>query len=153
GITVADIDETLYSAFGQRQISTLFTQASQYRVVLEVDPRLASGPDALASVYVSARGGEPVSLASVARVTERPAALLLNHVGQFPAVTVSFNLGPEASLGHAVSAIEEIARELELPKAIEMRFEGAAHAFRDSLASTLFLVLAAVVTMYIVLGI
>lgn len=153
GITIADIDETLYSAFGQRQVSTLFTQASQYRVVLEVDPRLARGPEALTSVFVNARGGRPVPLSSIAKVSERPATLLINHVGQFPAVTISFNLGANASLGDAVAAIERAALELELPQAIEMRFQGAAHAFRDSLSSTLFLVLAAVVTMYIVLGI
>ncbi|MBL9205267.1 MAG: MdtB/MuxB family multidrug efflux RND transporter permease subunit [Opitutaceae bacterium] len=153
GISVADIDDALYSAFGQRQISTLFTQASQYRVVLEADPRLASGPAALETVFVESGSGRPVPLASIARVTERPAALLINHVGQFPAVTVSFNLGRNASLGEAVTAIERAAAGLALPEAIEMRFQGAAHAFRSSLSSTLFLVLAAVVTMYIVLGI
>lgn len=153
GITIADIDETLYSAFGQRQVSTLFTQASQYRVVLEVDPRLAKGPEALTSVFVNTRGGRPVPLSSIAKVSERPATLLINHVGQFPAVTISFNLGANASLGDAVSAIERAALDLEIPQAIEMRFQGAAHAFRDSLSSTLFLVLAAVVTMYIVLGV
>ena len=153
GVTVADIDDALYSAFGQRQISTLFTQASQYRVVLEIDPKLATGPHALAGVYVRTRSGRPVPLSSVARVTERPTTLLLNHVGQFPAITISFNLGPRASLGDAVSAIERAAAELELPPAVEMRFQGAAHAFRDSLSSTLLLVLAAVVTMYIVLGV
>jgi multidrug efflux pump len=153
GVSVADIDDTLYSAFGQRQVSTLFTQASQYRVVLEVDPRLAQGPEALTSVFVPTRGGRPVPLSSIARVTQVPATLLINHVGQFPAVTISFNLGPQASLGDAVTAIERAAAEAGLPQAIDMRFQGAAHAFRDSLSSTLFLVLAAVVTMYIVLGI
>jgi multidrug efflux pump len=92
-------------------------------------------------------------LSSIARITQKPATLLINHVGQFPASTISFNLGPRASLGDAVSAIERTAAEADLPQAIEMRFQGAAHAFRDSLSSTLFLVLAAVVTMYIVLGI
>ncbi|MEY2882195.1 MAG: hypothetical protein RLZZ15_4575 [Verrucomicrobiota bacterium] len=153
GVTVADVDDALYSAFGQRQISTLFTQASQYRVVIEIDPRLARGPEALAGVYVRTRGGKPVPLASVARISERPTSLLINHVGQFPAITVSFNIGAKSSLGDAVSAIERAARELELPAAIEMRFEGAANAFRSSLSSTLFLILAAVVTMYIVLGV
>jgi multidrug efflux pump len=105
------------------------------------------------SVYVRTRSGRPVPLGSVARVVERPATLLINHVGQFPAVTISFNLGARASLGDAVGAIERAARELDLPPAIEMRFQGAAHAFRDSLSSTLFLVLAAVVTMYLVLGV
>jgi multidrug efflux pump len=153
GVTVAAIDDALYSAFGQRQISTLFTQSSQYRVVLEVDPRLATGPQALTSIFVNAAGGRPIPLSSIARVLERPTSLLVNHVGQFPAVTISFNLGAGASLGDAVKAIERAGVEIELPEAIEMRFQGAAHAFRASLSSTLFLVLAAVVTMYIVLGI
>jgi len=153
GVSVASIDDALYSAFGQRQISTLFTQASQYRVVLEMDPRLVSGPEALTGIYVNGRGGTPVPLASIARVLERSAPLLINRVGQFPAATVSFNLGPKASLGDAVSAIEAATAELQLPAAVEMRFQGAASAFRNSLSSTLFLILAAVVTMYIVLGI
>ena len=153
GVTMADIDDTLYSAFGQRQISTLFTQASQYRVVMEVDPRLSKGPEALTSLFVRTRNGQPVPLSSIARVSERPTTLLINHVGQFPSVSVSFNLGPRASLGEAVEAIERTVRTVELPAAIEMRFEGAARAFRSSLSSTLWLILAAVVTMYIVLGV
>ncbi len=153
GVTVADIDDALYSAFGQRQVSTLFTHTSQYRVVLEVDPRLTQGPEALSRIFVRTRAGRPVPLSSLARVTERPTTLLINHVGQFPAVTISFNLGPRASLGDAVAAIERAAAGLDLPPAIEMRFQGAAHAFRASLSSTLLLVLAAVITMYIVLGV
>jgi len=153
GVSVADIDDALYSAFGQRQISTLFTQSSQYRVVLEVDPRQAAGPQALTSIFVRTRAGRPVPLSSIARVSERPATLLISHVGQFPAVTVSFNLGKGASLGDAVAAIERTNEELGVPPAIEIRFQGAANAFRSSLASTLLLVLAAVVTMYIVLGV
>ena len=152
-MTVADIDDTLYSAFGQRQVSTLFTHTSQYRVVLEVDPRLTTGPGALGGIFVRTRSGRPVPLSSVARVTERPTALLINHVGQFPAVTISFNLGEGASLGEAVRAIEIAAAAEELPEAVEMRFQGAALAFRNSLSSTLLLVLAAIVTMYIVLGV
>jgi multidrug efflux pump len=153
GVSVASIDDALYSAFGQRQISTLFTQASQYRVILEMDPRLATGPQALEGLYVNGRGGGQVPLASVARVTERSATLLINQVGQFPAVTISFNLAGDSSLGAAVKAIEESVGKLGLPAAIELQFQGAAHAFRDSLSSTLFLILAAVVTMYIVLGV
>jgi len=122
-------------------------------VVMEMDPRLASGPGALDGIYVRSGSGNPVPLAGIARVSQRPATLLINHVGQFPAVTFSFNLGRGASLGDAVTAIERANRELGLPPAIETRFEGAALAFRDSLSSTLFLILAAVVTMYIVLGI
>jgi multidrug efflux pump len=153
GVSMAEIDDTLYSAFGQRQVSTLFTQSSQYRVVIEMDPRLVTGPQALEGIHVNGRGGRPVPLASVARVIERKTTLLINHIGQFPASTVSFNLADGASLGDAVSAIETAVREIELPVAIDLRFQGAANAFRDSLSSTLFLVLAAVVTMYIVLGV
>ncbi len=153
GISVADIDDALYSAFGQRQISTLFTQASQYRVILEVDPRLVDGPEALERIFVNPRNGAPVPLSSVGQVVERRAPLLLNRVGQFPAATISFNLGAGASLGEAVAAIEQASLDLELPPSIELRFQGAAHAFRSSLSSTLWLILAAIVTMYIVLGV
>lgn len=153
GITVADIDDALYSAFGQRQISTLFTQASQYRVVLEADPRLVDGPQALERIFVTPANGQPVPLSNIGRVTERRAPLLINHVGQFPAATISFNLGSGASLGEAVKEIEQAARDLQLPLAIDLQFQGAAHAFRASLSSTLVLILAAIVTMYIVLGV
>lgn len=153
GVTIADIDDALYSAFGQRQVSTLFTQSSQYRVVLEVDPRLATGPEALTSLFVRTRAGRPVPLSSLARVSERPTTLLINHVGQFPAVTMSFNLGGKASLGDAVAAIERATAELGVPPAIDLKFQGAANAFRSSLSSTLLLVFAAIVTMYIVLGV
>ncbi len=153
GVSVADIDDALYSAYGQRQVSTLFTQSSQYRVVLEVDPRLAASPAALTGLFVRTRGGAPVPLSSIARVSERSTTLLINHVGQFPAATVSFNLGAGASLGDAVSAIEKASAALGVPPAIELRFQGAANAFRSSLSSTLLLILAAVLTMYLVLGV
>jgi multidrug efflux pump len=153
GITMADIDDALYSAFGQRQISTLFTQASQSRVILEADPRLILGPESLENVYVTPTGGAPVPLSSIGTVSERTAPLLINHVGQFPSATVSFNLGEHASLGEAVKVIEAAALDLALPASVELRFQGAAHAFRASLSSTLLLILAAVVTMYIVLGV
>ncbi|HTL66242.1 MAG TPA: multidrug efflux RND transporter permease subunit [Lacunisphaera sp.] len=153
GVSVAAIDDALYSAFGQRQISTLFTQSSQYRVVLEMDPRLAHGPEAIEGIYVKGGSGQLVPLATIAHVTERASVLLINHVGQFPAVTVSFNLGPGASLGQAVAAIERTTAELRMPEAIQSQFQGAANAFRNSLSSTLFLILAAVITMYIVLGV
>jgi len=153
GVTMAAIDNTLYSAYGQRQIATLFTQANQYRVVLEVDPRYARSPADLGRLYVQAADGVSVQLASLARIAERPAALLVNHVGQFPAATVSFNLAGGASLGQAVAAIEQAQAGIGMPPGIESRFQGAAEAFRASLSNTLWLVLAAVVTMYIVLGV
>jgi multidrug efflux pump len=153
GVSVAEIANALYSAFGQRQIATLFTQANQYRVVLEVDPSRGEGLGALETTYVPTRAGGPVPLSSVATVTQRPTPLLVNHQGQFPSATISFNLAPGASLGEAVEAIESAQAELNLPLAMETRFQGAAEAFRSSLSNTLWLVLAAVITMYIVLGV
>lgn len=155
GVTVAAIDNVLYSAFGQRMISTIFTQAAQYRVILEAAPSFQVGPQALDDLYVpaSAQGGPPVRLSSVARVVERPATLAIHHVGPFPAATLSFNLSPGVALGEAVAAVEAAQAELGLPASVQTRFDGAALAFRDSLSSTLWLVLAAIVTMYIVLGV
>jgi len=153
GISVADVDDALYNALSQRQISTLFTQASQYRVILEADPRLMRGRDALDRIYVTPVGAAPVPLSSIGRIVERRAPLVINHVGQFPSATISFNLGSHASLGEAVREIERARADIDLPLAVELRFEGAANAFRSSLAGTLLLILAAVVTMYIVLGI
>ena len=153
GITPAAIDTALYNAFGQRLISTIFTQSSQYRVVLEVAPEFRVGPDALKDIYVAAASGGQVPLSSVTRVTLGNAPLAINHVGQFPAATVSFNLAPGASLGDAVQAVEAAEREIGMPASIHTGFQGAAAAFRDSLSSTLLLILAAVVTMYIVLGV
>lgn len=153
GISISDIDDALYSAFGQRQISTLFTQASQYRVILEADPHLITGPKSLESIFLTPAKGAPVPLSSIATITERRTPLLINHVGQFPAATISFNLGHHGSLGEAVAAIEQAKRDLQPPLAIDLEFQGAAKAFRASLSSTLLLILAAVVTMYIVLGI
>lgn len=153
GLDVTDIADTLYNAFGQRQIATLFTQSNQYRVIMEVDPQFAGTPKSLRQVFITTSTGSSVPLASVATVHQRKAALLINHQGQFPATTVSFNLGADASLGEAVAAIEQVQQQLELPVAIELRFQGAAEAFRSSLSNTLWLILAAVLTMYIVLGV
>ncbi|GKT24437.1 efflux RND transporter permease subunit [Acidovorax sp. SUPP3334] len=153
GLTVADIATALQNAYAQRQIATLFTQASQYRVVLEVDPRHARGLDALQTTFVSTPSGRSVPLSAVARITQQPAPLQVMQQGQFPAATVSFNLGTGRSLGAAVSAIERELAATGLPAQIETRFQGAAEAFRASLSNTLWLVLAAVVTMYIVLGV
>jgi len=153
GLNVTDVANTLYNAFGQRQIATLFTQANQYRVIMEVDPQFAGTPDSLRNLHVTSADGSSVPLASVAQVHQRSAALLINHQGQFPATTVSFNLAPGASLGQAVEAIEAVQQELALPVSVELRFQGAAEAFRASLSNTLWLILAAVLTMYIVLGV
>ena len=153
GINVSQISTVLQSAYSQRQITTLFTQANQYRVILEVDPDQINGVDALNKLYISTSSGTPVPLSAVAKVTQRPARLLINHQGQFPSVTLSFNLAEGYSLGEAVAAIEEVQQQLQLPAEMELTFQGAAEAFRASLSNTLWLVLAAVITMYIVLGI
>jgi multidrug efflux pump len=153
GVSVSAIDDALYDAFGQRQISTIYTQANQYRVVLEAAPQYQVGPDALGQIYVATTDGQQVRLSSIAYVEERQMPLVISHAGQFPAVTLSFNLAPGASLGDAVSAIERAQQEIGMPASIQTRFQGAAEAFRTSLDSTLVLILAAIVTMYIVLGV
>ena len=153
GITPAAIDNALYNAFGQRLISTIFTQASQYRVVLEVKPEFRRGPSALNDIYVVSASGAQVPLSTVATVTEKPVALAINHIGQFPASTISFNLAAGKSLGDAVKAIEAAETQIAVPASIRTGFQGAALAFSASLTSTLLLILAAIVTMYIVLGV
>ena len=152
GVSVSTVAQVLQNAFGQRQISTLFTQSNQYRVVLEMDPALAAGPDALRSIHVPAPGGQ-IPLASLARLHQRATPLMVNHQGQFPVATVSFNLAAGTSLGQAVDAIEQVRQRLQLPEDIEIRFQGAAQAFQASLANSLWLILAAILTMYIVLGV
>jgi multidrug efflux pump len=153
GVTVASIDNALYNAFGQRLISTIFTQANQYRVVLEAPPGLQRGLTALENIYVTSATGAQVRLTTVAKVSERHAALSINHAAQFPAATISFDLAPGYSLGDAVTAIDNAKRDLDLPPSIITSFQGAAAAFSASLTNTIFLILAAVVTMYIVLGV
>ena len=157
GITPQMVDDALYNAFGQRQISTVFTQLNQYRVVLEVKEEFRAAPEALGRVYLrsnpAAGGSAQVPLATVASVHERAAPLVIAHQGQFPAVTISFNLAPGASLGDAVDAINGAAREIGLPPSIQSGFLGAARAFQASLANEPILILAAVITVYIVLGV
>lgn len=153
GISASQIGAVLQSAYSQRQITTLFTQANQYRVILEVDPAQAQGINALEKLYLTTSSGATVPLSAVAKVSQRPATLLINHQGQFPSVTLSFNLAQGYSLGEAVAAIEQVQQQLALPTEIELSFQGAAEAFRASLGNTLWLILAAVLTMYIVLGI
>ena len=153
GISIASLTDALYDAFGQRQISTIFTQTSQYRVVLESISNPDDAMAALHDVHVRGADGQAIRLASLVKVEERSAALLLNHIGQFPAVTVSFNLAEGVSLGEAVELIEQTELDLAMPASIQSNFQGAAAAFRASLSSTLLLILAAVVTMYLVLGV
>ncbi|HEV7802007.1 MAG TPA: MdtB/MuxB family multidrug efflux RND transporter permease subunit [Burkholderiales bacterium] len=153
GVTTAAIDNALYNAFGQRLVSTIYTQSAQYRVVLEVKPEFQGGPAALNDVYVLSTAGEPVRLSAIARVSERATPLVINHLGQFPSTTISFNLARGSSLGQAVKAIGAAEAELGMPISLRTRFQGAALAFQSSLSNTLLLILAAIVTMYIVLGV
>jgi len=153
GVTPAAIDNVLYNAYGQRLVSTIFTQSNQYRVVLEVKPEFGHGPAALQDLYVPSTNSTQVPLAAVAKVIEQPASLAINHIGQFPAATISFNLAAGAALGQAVRAIEDAQREIGVPPSVRTGFQGAALAFRASLSNTLWLILAAIVTMYIVLGV
>ena len=153
GISVSQITNALYDAFGQRQISTIYTQASQYRVVLQSKDASVIGPQALESIHVKATDGGQVRLSALARIEQRQAQLAISHIGQFPAVTLSFNLAHGASLGEAVQVIEQVQQEIGMPLGVQTRFQGAAQAFQASLSSTLLLILAAVVTMYIVLGV
>ena len=163
GITPGAIGNALYNAFGQRLISTIFTQSNQYRVVLEVQPDFQRGPGALDDIYVATAAtqsvtGSPqtpqqVKLSTIARVSEHPTSLVVNHLGQFPAATISFNLARGASLGDAVEAIRAAEQEISLPLSVQTGFQGAALAFKASLNNTLLLILAAIVTMYIVLGV
>ena len=152
GVTMDDVVQTLYNAFGQRQVATLFTQSNQYRVVLEVDRRLALSPDALERIHLQTEDGQAIPLSALATVSERAVPLAVNHLSQFPAVNLSFNLPPGGSLGEAIAAIDTAQRDIGMPPSVELRLQGAASAFQASLSNTLWLMLAAVVTMYLVLG-
>jgi multidrug efflux pump len=152
-VTPAAIDNALYNAFGQRLISTIFTQTNQYRVVLEVQSDFRNGIGSLDNIYITSSDNMQVRLSTLAHVVERPGPLAISHLGQFPATTISFNLAPGHSLGEAVRAIRSTEGELGLPASMQTSFQGAALAFESSLNNTLLLILAAIVTMYIVLGV
>jgi len=161
GVLPADVDNTLYDAFGQRQVSTIFTQLNQYRVVLEVDPQFQQDPDSLKNIYVKSSaatqtpGQTPaqVPLSAFTHFDPSDTALALNHQGQFPVVTLSFNLAPGAALGEAVNAINRAKQELSMPPSVQATFQGTAAAFLRSLSNEPILILAALVTVYIVLGV
>jgi len=153
GIQPQAIDAALYDAFGQRQISTIFTQLNQYRVILEVKPDFQRDPDALNHLYVRTPSGDQVPLAAFTHMERTVAPLAISHQGQFPAVTISFNPAPGVSLGEAVNAVNNVTAQLGLPPAVHADFAGTAQAFRDSLASEPVLIVAALLTVYIVLGV
>jgi len=153
GITTQMIDDALYNAFGQRQIATMFTQLNQYRVVLELHPDYRRTPAALDKLYIAPAGGRAVPLSAIARWEETNAPLTINHQGQFPVVTLSFNLAPGVSLGDAVQQIDRVRDSIGLPESIRTHYQGAARVFQAALANQPVLILAALVTVYIVLGV
>ncbi|WP_278492394.1 multidrug efflux RND transporter permease subunit [Acinetobacter gyllenbergii] len=152
GLSVEDISLALQNLFAQRQIATLYTQSNQYRIVLELDPKLTQGIEALNQTYIHNNQGQPILLSSVATIVEKHAPILLQQQSQFPAVGISFNLAKDVSLGEAINAIEQVKQNLELPPELQVQLQGAAAAFENSQQHTFWLVIAAIVTMYIVLG-
>ncbi len=153
GITAQNIDATLYDSFGQRQVSTLFTQLNQYHVILEVQPQFQTHPRNLQNIYIKSSNGAPVPLSAFTQTSSSSMPILISHVGQFPATTVSFNLTPRAALGEAVNAIRNVEKQLPPPAAMQTSFQGTAQAFIASLTNESLLILAALVTVYIVLGV
>jgi multidrug efflux pump len=153
GISPQDIDNALYDGFGQRQVSTIYRQLNQYHVVMEVDPQYQTNPAALQSVYVHSSGGQMVPLAAIAHFGPANTSLAVNHQGQFPSITISFNLAPDISLGQATAAINAAERDIRFPATIHASFQGTAAAFQQSLANEPVLILTALLTVYIVLGI
>ena len=152
GLSLNQIDQTLYDAFGQRQVATIYTATNQYKVVLEVQPQFQHDPNVLSKIYVSGPGGVQVPLSGFAHFARKTEPLMINHQGIFPAVTLSFNLAPGASLGQAVSAIQAMADRLHVPATLNASFQGTAQAFQASLSSMPLLVAAAILVVYIVLG-
>jgi multidrug efflux pump len=153
GITAATIDNALYDAFGQRIVSTIFTESNQYRVIMEATPKLQASPASLDQIYVPSAGGGEVPLSAIAHVEITNEPLLINHLSQFPANTISFNVPPGGSLGSAVDAIRQTETQLGVPLSVITSFQGAAASFESSLGNELFLILAAILTMYIILGV
>ena len=153
GIAMADVDNTLYDAFGQRQVSTIFTQLNQYHVVMEVGQNFQTDPGTLSNLYVKSGNGTQVPLSMLAHWEQSRAQLAIGHQGQFPSTVISFNLAPGKALGDAVNAVNRIEHQIQMPAAINASFQGTAAAFQTSLANEPILILAALVTVYIVLGV
>jgi multidrug efflux pump len=153
GITPQNFDDSLYDSFGQRQISTVFTQLNQYHVILEVDPQFQASPANLKDIYLMSAGGGAVPLSAITKTSQIMAPILISHMGQFPATTISFNLDPSASLGDAVKEIQKVENDLPTPPAMQGSFQGTAQAFVGSLTNEPILILSALVTVYIVLGV
>jgi len=153
GITARTIDQVLYDAFGQREVSTMYTGINQYFVVMEVDPKFQQSPDALDGIYLKSSTGSTVPLSTIAHFEQKRISLQVNHQGQYPAVTISFNLAPNAALGDAVTALDKAQKEMNFPSSIHASFQGTSQAFKDSMANEKWLILAALTAVYIVLGI
>jgi multidrug efflux pump len=153
GVAASTVDDALYDAFGQRIISTIFTESNQYRVILEADPKLISSPDGLNHLYLRSSSGGATPLASFATMKQQLSPLQINRVSQFPAANISFDTAPNVSLGEAVSSIKAAEKEIGVPDSLTTAFLGAANAFQSSLSNELWLILAAIVTVYIVLGV
>jgi len=153
GITATAIDNVLYDAFGQREVSTMYTALNQYFVVMEVDPKYQLSPDSLNGIFLKSSTGAMVPLSTIAHYEQQRTSLAVNHQGQYPAVTLTFNLAPNVALGNAVTALEKAQREMAMPSAVHATFQGTAQAFQDSLRNEPYLILAALVAVYIVLGI
>jgi multidrug efflux pump len=153
GIFPQQIDNTLYDAFGQRQVSTIFTQLNQYHVILEVDPQFQQNPGSFKDLYVKSINGTQVPLSTFTQIHTSNTSLAVNHQGQFPVVTLSFNLAPGMSLGDATKAIQQAEAEIGMPPSVHTAFQGTAAAFQNSLSTEPWLIVAAIVTVYIVLGV
>jgi multidrug efflux pump len=153
GITASTIDAVLYDAFGQREVSTMYTALNQYFVVMEVDPKYQQSPEALNGIFLKSSTGAMIPLSAIAKFNQSRTSLAVNHQGQYPAVTLSFNLAPNVALGEAVTALEKVQSEMEMPPSIHPSFQGTTQAYKDSLANELWLVIAALAAVYIVLGI
>ena len=153
GVSTQAIDNTLYSAYGQRLVSTIFTQSNQYRVVLEASPEAQMQPQSLNELRIPSSNGKQIPLSAIAEMSERSTPLSINHLDQFPVASISFNVAPHVSLGDAVNAIEQAKKTIELPLSIRTTYQGAALAFNASLENTVWLIVAAIITVYIVLGV
>jgi multidrug efflux pump len=153
GVTAQDVDNVLYDAFGQRQVSTMYTGLNQYYVIMEVDPRYQRDPDSLKNIYIRSSNGTNVPLSAISHFESRRTALAVNHSGQYPSITLTFNLAPNVALGEAVTALDKAKQEMGMPSSVQAAFSGTAQAFQSSLATEPMLILFALGTVYIVLGI
>ena len=153
GVAISAIDQTLYDAFGQREVSTMYSGLNQYFVVMEVDPSFSRSPDALDGIFIKSQSGMMVPLSAIAHYENKRTSLSVAHQGQYPAITLSFNLAPNVALGDAVTALQKVQREMGMPSAVHASFQGTAQAFQDSLKNEPYLIAAAIVAVFIVLGI